>query len=100
MTNDLLFVQIGGLHIAYSVTIFIFFFYVLLTVHLSIILAMTNLMHKFLFFNKFIIFLCMFRALLCSSSGSQIVFYSIWYRHILWTATYRVCRYQMLYNTI
>jgi len=26
-------------------------------------------MHKFLFYNKFIIFLYMFRALLCSSSG-------------------------------
>ena len=30
-----------------------------------------RLMHKFLFYNKFIIFLCMFRALLCSSSGGQ-----------------------------
>jgi len=28
-------------------------------------------MYKFLFCNKFIIFLYMFRALLCSSSGSQ-----------------------------
>ena len=28
-------------------------------------------MHKFLFYNKFIIFLYMFRALLCSSSGGQ-----------------------------
>jgi len=28
-------------------------------------------MHKFLFYNKFIIFLHMFRALLCSSSGGQ-----------------------------
>jgi len=28
-------------------------------------------MHKFLFYNKFIIFLYMFRALLCSSSGDQ-----------------------------
>jgi hypothetical protein len=34
---------------------------------------MTNLLHKFLFYNKFIIFLYMFRALLCSSSGGQIV---------------------------
>ena len=38
-------------------------------------------MHKFLFYNKFIIFLYMFRALLCSSSGGQIVLRSIWYRH-------------------
>ena len=28
-------------------------------------------MRKFLFYNKFIICLCMFRALLCSSSGGQ-----------------------------
>jgi len=28
-------------------------------------------MHKFLFYNKLIIFLYMFRALLCSSSGGQ-----------------------------
>jgi len=32
---------------------------------------MTNLMYKFLFYNKFIIFLYMFRTLLCSSSGGQ-----------------------------
>jgi len=35
-----------------------------------------------LFYNKFIIFLYMFRALLCSSSGGQIVLYSIWYRPV------------------
>ena len=63
-------------------------------------------MHKFLFYNKFIIFLYMFRALLFSSSEGQIVLYSIWYRHsvggcpVHGTATYRVWRYQMLYNTI
>jgi len=28
-------------------------------------------MHKFLFYNEFIAFLYMFRALLCSSSGGQ-----------------------------
>jgi len=38
---------------------------------------MTNLMHKFLFYNKFIIFLYMFRALLCSSSGGQIILYNM-----------------------
>ena len=32
---------------------------------------LANLMHKFLFYNKFIIFLYMFRARLCSSSGGQ-----------------------------
>jgi len=42
---------------------------------------LTNLMHKFLFYNKFIICLYMFRALFCSSTGGQIVLYSIWYRH-------------------
>ena len=36
-----------------------------------------------LYFNIFIILLYMFRALLCSSSGGQIVLYSIWYRHCL-----------------
>jgi len=40
-------------------------------------------MHKFLFYNKFVIFLYMFPALFCSSSGGQIVLYSIWYRHTL-----------------
>ena len=67
---------------------------------------MTNVMYKFLFYNKFIIFLYMFRALLCSSTGGQIVLYSIRYRHTLQvqpahrTATYSVWRYQMQYNTI
>jgi len=42
-------------------------------------------MHKFLSCNTFIIFLYMFRALLCSSWG-QIVLYSIWYRHTLYVA--------------
>ena len=47
---------------------------------------LTNLMHKLLFHNKFIICLYMFRALLCSSSGNQIILYSIWYRHTLYVA--------------
>jgi len=39
------------------------FFYVLLTVHLDIfILAINHLMHKILFYNKFISCLYMFRA--------------------------------------
>jgi len=45
-------------------------------------------MHKF-FYNKFIIFLYMFRALLCSSSGGQIILYSIWYRHSLYVRPVR-----------
>jgi len=64
-------------------------------------------MNKFLFYSKFIIFLCICRALLCSPSGGQIVLYNIWYRHTLQvaaqpahrTATCRVWRYQM-YNAI
>jgi len=43
-------------------------------------------MHKILFYNKLIICLYMFRALLCSSSGCQIVLYTIWYRHTLYVA--------------
>ena len=50
-------------------------------VHVAYRLQLTNLMHKFLNFNKLIICLYMFRALLCSSSVGQIVSYSIWYRH-------------------
>jgi len=41
----------------------------LLTVHFSIVLVINQL--KFLFYNKFIIHLYMFRTLLCSSSGGQ-----------------------------
>ena len=58
-------------------------FDVLLTMLLSIILASDQLMHKFLFYNKLIIFLYMFPALLCSSSVGQIVLYSIWYGQTL-----------------
>ena len=38
-------------------------------------------MHKFLFYNKFIIFLYMFRALCSHHQDVKIVLYSIWYRH-------------------
>jgi len=41
-------------------------------------------MYKLFFCNKFITFLYMFRALLCSSSAGQIVLYSIWYHHTLY----------------
>ena len=61
------------------------FFNVLLTVHVSIILATDQLNAQILVFVKFVICLYMFRALLCSSSGGQIVLYSIWYRrHPRW----------------
>jgi len=46
-----------------------------------IILVIDQLNAQILFYNKFIIFLYMFRGLLCSSSGGQIVLYSIWYHH-------------------
>ena len=64
--------------------VYIYIFYVLLTVHLSIFISVINQLNaQILFYKKFIIFLYMFRALLCSSSGGQIVLYSIWYRHTL-----------------
>jgi len=37
-------------------------------------------MHKFLFYNKFISYIYMFRALFCSTSGGQIVLHSTLYR--------------------
>jgi len=44
---------------------------------------LTNLLHKFLFYNKFIIFLYMFRALCAHHREVKIVLYSIWYHHTL-----------------
>ena len=38
-------------------------------------------MHKILFYNKFIIRVYMFPALLCSYQEVKTVLYSIWYRH-------------------
>ena len=38
-------------------------------------------MNKFLFYNKFIICLYMFRALCAHHQEVKIVLYSIWYRH-------------------
>jgi len=58
-------------------------FDILLTMHLSMILAINQLKAQILFYNKLIIFLYMFWALLRSSSGGQIVLYSIWYHHTL-----------------
>jgi len=37
-------------------------------------------MHKFLFYNKFVIFLYMFRAPCAHHQEVKIVLYSIWYR--------------------
>ena len=36
---------------------------------------------QILYFTTFITFLYLFRTLLCSSSGGQLYYYSIWYRH-------------------
>jgi len=38
-------------------------------------------MHKFLFYNKFVICLYMFRALCAHGQEVKIVLYSIWYHH-------------------
>jgi len=56
-------------------------FDVLLTVHLSIILATDQLNAQILVFNKFIICLYMFRALCAHHQVVKIVLYSIWYDH-------------------
>ena len=40
-----------------------------------------NLMYKFLFYNKFILFLYMFRALCAHHQVVKTVLYSIWYHH-------------------
>jgi len=42
-----------------------------------------NLDAQILYFITFVTFLYLFRALLCSSSGGQLYYYSIWYRHCL-----------------
>jgi len=54
-------------------------------------------MHKFLFYNKFIIFLYMFRAQQFSKHVEE---YNTYYKTRHRTATYRMWRHQMLYNTI
>ena len=44
-------------------------------------LGVKRLMHKVLFYNKFIICLYMFRALCVHHQEVKIVLYSIWYHH-------------------
>jgi len=46
-------------------------------------LGVKGLMHKFLFYNRFIIFLYMFRALCAHHQEVKIVLYNIWYHHTL-----------------
>ena len=60
-----------------------FFFYVLLTVHLSVILVIDQINAQILVYNKFIIRLYMFRALCDHHQEVKIVLYSIWYHHTL-----------------
>jgi len=50
---------------------------------LYVSLGVKGLMYKFLFYNRFIIFLYMFLALCAHHQEVKIVLYSIWYRHIL-----------------
>ena len=62
-------------------------------------------MHKYLFYNKFIICLYMFRALCAHHQEVKIVLYSIWYHHTCrWPSgaqpVHRTATYQMLYNII
>jgi len=38
-------------------------------------------MHEILFYNKFVICFCMFRALCAHRQEVKIVLYSIWYHH-------------------
>ena len=44
-------------------------------------LGVKRLMHELLFYNKFIIFLYMFRALCAHHQEVKIVLYSLWYHH-------------------
>jgi len=64
--------------------------------YIQIRLYLVLVIKEFLFYNKFIIRLYMFRALCAHHQEVKIVLYSIWYRHICrWpsgahrTATYR-----------
>ena len=58
------------------------FFYVLLTVHLSIfILVINQLDAQNFFYNKFISCLYIFRAPCARRQEVQIVLYSLWYHH-------------------
>ena len=73
------------------------YFDVLLTMHLSIILVTDQLNVQILVYNKYIILLYMFRALLCSPSGGQnciiqhlVSSHSVGGRPVHRTATYRV----------
>jgi len=57
------------------------FFYVSLTVHLSIILVINQLNAQNLLYNKSIACLYMFRAQCAHHQEVKIALYSIWYHH-------------------
>ena len=64
------------------ITLIIFFFYVLLTVHLSIFILLINQLDaQNLFYNKFISCLYMFRAPCAHRQEVKTVLYSLWYHH-------------------
>ena len=53
-------------------------------------------MHKFLFYNKFIIWLYMFRALCAHHQEVKIVLYSIWYHHTETSEWSKITKTQIL----
>ena len=60
---------------------------------------LTNLMHKFLFYNKFILCIYMFRAVCAHHQEVKIVLYCIWYHHTcMWPSRAQVerglCRFR------
>jgi len=56
-------------------------FYVLLTVHLSIILVINQFDAQNLFYNEYVKCLYMFQALCAHHQEVKTVLYSIWYHH-------------------
>jgi len=58
----------------------------------------SDLMHKFLFYNKFIVFLYMFRALCAHHQEVKIALYSLWYRHTETSEWSKVTKIQFYIN--
>ena len=60
-------------------------------------------MYKFLFYNKFIIFLYMFRALCAHHQEVKIVLHSIWYHHTEtseWSKTTKIQFYKYQHTAV
>jgi hypothetical protein len=58
-------------------------------------------MHKFLFYNKFVIFLYMFRALCAHRQEVKIVLYSLWYHHTetsAWSKITKITKITKIYK--